>query len=77
MSLKAAFNYEKYKYIITKRNKMKIEIVVNERIERLYTEYMALIEELRQKTKEERFKLYNGMTKTLIPHAKKMVKLED
>lgn len=56
---------------------MKIEIVVNERIERLYTEYMALIEELRQKTKEERFKLYNGMTKTLFPHAKKMVKLED
>ena len=31
---------------------MKIEIVVNERIERLYTEYMVLIDELRQKKKD-------------------------
>ena len=52
---------------------MKIDIVVNKRIERLYKEYMTLIEDLRVKTKEERLKLYESMTKTLYPHAKKVV----
>ena len=56
---------------------MKIEIVVNRRIERLYGEYMTLIESLRGKKKEERFELYESMTKTLYPHAKKVVHLED
>ena len=56
---------------------MKIEIVVDRRIERLYGEYMTLLEDLREMTKEERMKLYDGMTKTLFPHATKMVDLED
>ena len=56
---------------------MKIDIVVSRRIERLYEEYITLIESLRGKTKEERFKLYESMTKKLYPHATKMVDLED
>ena len=56
---------------------MKIEIVVNRRIERLYEEYITLIESLRGKTKEERLELYESMTKRLYPHAKKVVDLED
>ena len=56
---------------------MKIDIVVSIRIERLYEEYITLIESLRDKTKEERFELYERMTKTLYPHAKKVVDLED
>ena len=56
---------------------MKIDIVISRRIERLYEEYMTLIERLRDKTKEERFKLYESMTKRLYPHATKVVNLED
>ena len=56
---------------------MKVDIVVNRRIERLHKEYMTLIESLRGKTKEERFKLYESMTKRLYPHVKKVVDLED
>ena len=56
---------------------MKINVRVNQRIERLYEEYMTLVEGLRVKTKEERMELYNGMTRTLFPHATKMVDLED
>ena len=56
---------------------MKIEIVVNRRIERLYKEYMTLIERLRDKTKDERFELYGSMTRRLYPHATKIVDLED
>ena len=56
---------------------MKIDIVVNRRIERLYKEYMTLIESLKGKTKEERLELYESMTSTLYPHAKKIVDLED
>ena len=56
---------------------MKINVRVNQRIERLYEEYMTLVEDLRVKTKEERMELYNGMTRTLFPHATKMVDLED
>ena len=56
---------------------MKIDIVVNRRIERLYEEYITLIETLRGKTKDERFELYESMTKRLYPHAKKVVDLED
>ena len=56
---------------------MKIDIVVNRRIERLYEEYITLIESLRSKTKEDRFELYKSMTKRLYPHATKMVDLED
>ena len=56
---------------------MTVNIVVNGRIERLYKEYITLIDELKEKTKEERLQLYDGMTKTLFPHAKKMVDLED
>ena len=56
---------------------MKVNVRVNERVERLYEEYMTLIEDLRVKTKEERVELYDGMTKTLFPHATKMVDLED
>lgn len=56
---------------------MKVEIITNERVEKLYKEYLIFIEELRQETKEERFKLYDSMTKTLFPHAKKIVDLED
>ena len=56
---------------------MKVDVKVNQRVERLYIEYMTLIEDLRVKTKEERVELYDGMTKTLFPHATKMVDLED
>ena len=56
---------------------MKIEIVVNRRIERLYEEYITLIDGLKAMTREERFELYERMTKTLYPHAKKVVDLED
>ena len=56
---------------------MKIDIVVSRRIERLYEEYITLIESLRGKTKEERFELYENMTRRLYPHAKKVVDLED
>ena len=56
---------------------MTVNIVVNGRFERLYKEYITLIDELKEKTKEERLQLYDGMTKTLFPHAKKMVDLED
>lgn len=56
---------------------MKVNVRVNQRIERLYEEYMTLVEDLRVKTKEERMELYDGMTKTLFPHATKMVDLED
>ena len=56
---------------------MKIDIVVSKRIERLYEEYLSLIEDLRVKTKEERFELYESMTRKLYPHATKTVNLED
>ena len=56
---------------------MKIETVVDRRIERLYEEYMTLIESLRVKTKDERFELYESMTRILYPHATKTVHLED
>jgi hypothetical protein len=56
---------------------MKVKIVISKKVERMYEEYITLVDELKAKTKEERFKLYNGMTKTLFPHAKKMVDLED
>ena len=56
---------------------MKIEIVVDRRIERLYGEYMTFIESLRVKTKDERFGLYESMTRILYPHATKTVHLED
>ena len=56
---------------------MKIAIITNRRIERLYGEYMTLIDGLKAMTKEERVELYSKMTKTLLPHAKKVVDLED
>ena len=56
---------------------MKIEIVVNRRIERLYEEYMTLIDGLKAMSREERVELYSKTTKTLLPHAKKVVDLED
>ena len=56
---------------------MKIEIVVNRRIERLYEEYITLIDGLKAMTREERFELYERMTKNLYPHATKVVDLED
>ena len=56
---------------------MKVEIVVSRKVERLYEEYITLIESLRSKTKEERFELYENMTRRLYPHATKMVDLED
>ena len=56
---------------------MKIDIVVSRRIERLYEEHITLIESLRDKTKEERFELYESMTRRLYPHATKVVDLED
>ena len=56
---------------------MKVNVRVNERVERLYEEYMTLIEDLREKKKEERMELYDGMTRRLFPHATKMVDLED
>ena len=56
---------------------MKVEIVVSRRVERLYEEYIILIESLKGKTKEERLELYESMTRRLYPHAKKVVDLED
>ena len=56
---------------------MKVEIVVNRRIEKLYEEYMTLIDGLKGKTKYERFELYESMTKRLYPHAEKVADLED
>ena len=56
---------------------MKIDIVVSRRVERLYEEYITLVESLKGKTKDERFELYESMTKRLYPHAKKVVDLED
>ena len=56
---------------------MKIDIAVSRRVERLYEEYMTLIESLKGKTKEERLELYESMTRRLYPHAKKVVDLED
>ena len=56
---------------------MKVEIITNGRVERLYKEYLTLIEDLRRKTKEERLEMYDSMTITLFPHAKKIVDLED
>ena len=56
---------------------MKVKIVTNRRVERLYEEYLTFIKELRVKTKDERFELYKTNTKTLFPHAKKVVDLED
>lgn len=56
---------------------MKVEIITNGRVERLYGEYLTLIEDLRTRTKEERLEMYESITKTLFPHAKKIVDLED
>ena len=56
---------------------MKIDIVVSRRVERLYEEYITLVESLKGKTKEERLELYKSMTRRLYPHAKKVVDLED
>ena len=56
---------------------MKVDIVVNRRIERLYEEYMTFIESLKGKTKEERLELYESMTRRLYPHATKVFNLED
>ena len=56
---------------------MKVNVRVNEKVERLYEEYMTLIDGLKGKTKDERFKLYESMTRRLYPHAKKVVDLED
>ena len=56
---------------------MEVKIITNRRIERLYEEYMTLIDGLKAMTREERFELYESMTKTLLPHAKKVVDLED
>ena len=56
---------------------MKIDIVVSRKVERLYEEYLTVIDSLKGKTKEERFELYESMTKTLYPHATKIVDLED
>ena len=43
----------------------------------MYEEYITLIDGLKAMTREERFELYERMTKTLYPHAKKTVDLED
>ena len=56
---------------------MKTVIIISKRVERLYKEYITLVEELKAMTKEERFKLYESMTKNFLPHAKKVVDLED
>ena len=56
---------------------MEVKIITNRRIERLYEEYMTLIDELKAMTREERFEMYESMTKTLLPHAKKVVDIED
>ena len=56
---------------------MKVKIVSNRRIERLYEEYITLIDGLKAMTREERFELYERMTKNLYPHATNVVNLED
>ena len=56
---------------------MKIDIVVSRRVERLYEEYLTLIDGLKAMTREERVELYESMTRRLYPHAKKVVDLED
>ena len=56
---------------------MKVKIITNRRIERLYEEYITLIDGLKSMTREERFDLYERMTKTLYPHAKKVFDLEE
>lgn len=56
---------------------MKIKIITNRRVEKLYEEYLTLIDGLKAMAREERFELYERMTKTLYPHAKKVVDLED
>ena len=56
---------------------MKVKIITNRRIERLYEEYITLIDGLKAMTREERFELYSNMTETLYPHAKKVFDLED
>ena len=56
---------------------MTVKIITNRRIERLYEECITLIDGLKAMTREERFELYERMTKTLYPHAKKVVDLED
>lgn len=43
----------------------------------MYEEYITLIDELKAMTREERFEMYESMTKTLLPHAKKVVDIED
>ena len=75
MTLKAAFIMnEDIQYNVID---MKVDLVICRKVERLYKEYMALVDELKAKTKEERMELYDSMTKTLFPHATKMVDLED
>ena len=56
---------------------MKVKIITNRRVERLYEEYLTLIDGLKAMTREERVELYSKMTKILLPHAKKVVDLED
>ena len=56
---------------------MKVEIVVSRKVERLYEEYVTLIDGLKAMTREERFELYESMTKRLYPHATKVFDLED
>ena len=56
---------------------MKVKIVVSKKVEKMYEEYITLVDELKAMTKDERVELYDSMTKTLFPHAKKMVHLED
>ena len=63
--------------IYNNKKNMKISIITNRRIERLYEEYITLIDGLKAMTREERFELYERMTKTLYPHAKNVVDLED
>lgn len=56
---------------------MKICKMVNGRVERLYQEYMILLEDLRARTKDERMELYEGVSRKLFPHSKKVFNLED
>ena len=56
---------------------MKVKFVDSKKVERMYEEYITLVDELKAMTKDERVELYDSMTKTLFPHAKKMVHLED
>ena len=56
---------------------MKVKIITNRRVERLYEEYLTLIDGLKAMTREERVELYSKMTKILLPRAKKVVDLED